>query len=74
MTEPYRNSGVGTKVLNSLCDLAKSKGVKKVFLEVRVSNVPAMSMYLKNGFRGAYARTRYYTDGEDCLVMVKELQ
>ncbi len=41
---------------------------------MRVSNVPAMSMYLKNGFRGAYARTRYYTDGEDCLVMVKELQ
>ena len=74
VTEPYRNSGVGTKVLNYLCDLAKSKGVKKVFLEVRVSNVPAMSMYLKNGFRGAYARTRYYTDGEDCLVMVKELQ
>ena len=73
VTEPYRNSGVGTQVLNELCSAAKSKGAKKAFLEVRVSNVPAMSLYLKNGFKGVYARTRYYPDGEDCLVMVKEL-
>lgn len=72
VTEPYRNSGVGTQILNELCSAAKARGAKKVFLEVRVSNVPAMSLYLKNGFKGAYARTRYYTDGEDCLVMVKE--
>ena len=73
VTEGYRNSGVGTSVLKELCKIAKEKGAEKVFLEVRVSNVPAMLMYLKNGFKGAYARTRYYSDGEDCLVMVKEL-
>lgn len=73
VTEPYRNSGVGTQILNELCRAARDKGVKKVFLEVRVSNVPAMSLYLKSGFKGVYARTRYYSDGEDCLVMVKEL-
>ena len=73
VTEPYRNSGVATSVLNALCALAKEKGVCKVFLEVRVSNTPAMMLYLKNGFKGVYARTRYYTNGEDCLVMVKEL-
>ena len=73
VTEPFRNSGVGTAVLNELCTVAKQSGVKKVFLEVRVSNTPAMLLYLKNGFKGAYARTRYYSDGEDCLVMVKEL-
>ena len=73
VTEGYRNSGIGTAVLCELCKIAKEKGAEKVFLEVRVSNVPAMLMYLKNGFKGAYARTRYYSDGEDCLVMVKEL-
>ena len=73
VTEPYRNSGIGTAILNELCSLAKERGVNKVFLEVRVSNSPAMSLYLKSGFKGAYARTRYYTDGEDCLVMSKEL-
>ena len=73
VTEQYRRSGVGTKVLKKLCAIAAEKGAEKVFLEVRVSNSAAMSLYLKNGFKGAYARTRYYSDGEDCLVMVKEL-
>lgn len=73
VTEQYRNSGVATSILNRLIEEARGKGVKKVFLEVRVSNTPAMSLYLKEGFKGAYARTRYYSDGEDCLVMVKEI-
>ena len=73
VTEYFRNSGVGTALLCRLLQLAKAKGVKKVFLEVRVSNSVAMELYLKSGFKGVYARTRYYSDGEDCLVMAKEL-
>ena len=30
-------------------------------------------LYLTSGFRGLYARSRYYPDGEDAVVMVKEL-
>ncbi|MCD8294264.1 MAG: ribosomal protein S18-alanine N-acetyltransferase [Clostridia bacterium] len=73
VTEAYRKSGVGTALLDALLKIAKEKGVKKAFLEVRVSNSPAMSLYLKAGFKGVYARTRYYTDGEDCLVMAKDI-
>lgn len=73
VSEVYRKSGIGTEILKRLCDEARARGAKKIFLEVRVSNSTAMSMYLKNGFKGVYARTRYYSDGEDCLVMVKEL-
>lgn len=73
VTEAYRRSGVGTAVLTELLAVAKKRGANKVFLEVRVSNSVAMEMYLKSGFKGVYARTRYYSDGEDCLVMVKEL-
>ena len=73
VTEPYRHSGIATAVLSELISIARAQGAEKVFLEVRVSNVAAMSLYLKNGFKGAYARTRYYADGEDCLVMSKEL-
>ncbi len=69
----FRNSGIGTAILKELISYAEEKGAKKVFLEVRVSNSAAMSLYLKCGFKGIYARTRYYSDGEDCLVMVKEL-
>ena len=73
VTEEYRRSGIGMQIIAELLRIAKRKGVKKVFLEVRVSNAVAMALYLKSGFKGVYARTRYYSDGEDCLVMVKEL-
>ncbi|MDE5942804.1 MAG: ribosomal protein S18-alanine N-acetyltransferase [Clostridia bacterium] len=73
VVESYRRGGVAKAVVSELCKKAQKKGVKKLFLEVRVSNYAAMSLYLKCGFKGAYARTRYYPDGEDCLVMVKEL-
>lgn len=73
VTEAYRKSGVGKAVLNALLDNAAERGAEKVFLEVRVSNSAALMLYLSCGFKGVYARTRYYSDGEDCLVMVKEI-
>lgn len=73
VAENYRGGGIGSSILQKLIELAKKKGVQKVFLEVRVSNSAALGLYLKCGFVGAYARTRYYPDGEDCLVMVKNL-
>lgn len=73
VSERYRRSGLGGKMLEELMSVARSKGAQKVFLEVRVSNRAAMSLYLKHGFKGVYARTRYYTDGEDCLVMARDI-
>ncbi|MGN0813894.1 MAG: ribosomal protein S18-alanine N-acetyltransferase [Candidatus Coproplasma sp.] len=73
VSEPYRRCGTGAAVLKNLFDAASQRGAEKMFLEVRVSNSAAMAMYLKLGFCGSYARTRYYSDGEDCLVMIKEL-
>lgn len=71
VAEEYRNSGVGKAVLEELIADAKARGAEKIFLEVRVSNTAAMRLYLSCGFVGVYARTRYYADGEDCLVMQK---
>lgn len=73
VAEEYRRGGVGKSIVNALLDNAKERGAEKVFLEVRVSNSAAMLLYLTCGFKGVHARTRYYSDGEDCLVMVKEL-
>ena len=71
--ESYRRCGFGGAVLEELVSAARERGSAKVFLEVRVSNASAISLYLKHGFKGVYARTRYYTNGEDCLVMVRDL-
>lgn len=71
--EMYRRCGRGGRILDDLLDEAARRGVKAVFLEVRVSNAAAQLLYLKKGFKGLYARSRYYPNGEDAIVMKKEL-
>lgn len=71
VAEEYRRGGIGRAILNALLDNARERGALKVFLEVRVSNSAALRLYLSCGFVGVHARTRYYSDGEDCLVMVR---
>lgn len=71
--EMYRRCGRAEKILSDLFEEAARRGIKRIFLEVRVSNSSAIMMYLKHGFAGIYARTRYYPDGEDAIVMKKEL-
>ena len=73
VAEMYRRCGRGAKIMEDLLSIAKEKGVRRVFLEVRVSNSPALMLYLRHGFQGVYVRSRYYADGEDALVMWKEL-
>lgn len=71
--EMYRRCGRGKLVLSRLEGEARARGAKKMFLEVRVSNSSALLMYLKDGFEGIYTRPRYYRNGEDAVVMRKEL-
>lgn len=72
VNEMYRRCGRGKLIMDDLISLARERGVKRLYLEVRVSNAPAQMLYLRCGFRGLYARSRYYPDGEDALVMVRE--
>lgn len=66
----WRRRGLGTKLLEKMKDIGSSGGVEKIWLEVRPSNLPARSLYLKAGFEEVAVRKRYYTDtGEDAIVM-----
>jgi len=49
-------------------ELAK-QGVKKFFLEVRESNATAISLYEKLGYKKIAERKKYYSDGENAVVM-----
>ena len=73
VSEMYRRCGRGRKIVDDLLEIARARGVKRVFLEVRVSNAVAQRLYLQCGFAGLYCRSRYYPDGEDAVVMKKEL-
>ena len=46
---------------------------KQGFLEVRVTNEPAIALYKKLGFEITRTINGYYSDGEDAYVMTKKL-
>ena len=69
----YRKQGLGTELILKAEKFLKEKNVNKIFLEVRVSNTPAINLYIKNGFNKISIRKKYYPDGEDAIVMVKEI-
>ena len=65
-----QSKGVGTLLLNSMLDQCKVMNYKKIFLEVRASNVQAINFYEKLGFSKDAIRNNYYTDNsEDALLM-----
>lgn len=75
--EKFRNKGLGQELLEQIVHASKSMGCKKIFLEVRVSNIPAIELYNKTGFKRVSIRKNYYRlpDGrEDALVMSKRLK
>jgi ribosomal-protein-alanine N-acetyltransferase len=69
-----RRRGVARRILDRVEGTAREQGARVSMLEVRRSNQPAISLYLSLGYREVGVRPRYYSeDGEDALVMDKEL-
>lgn len=73
----WRRHGVATRLLDTcLKDVSRSK-VDSAFLEVRVSNTPAIAFYGKRGFVSIGRRPNYYSylnTREDALLMMKNLK
>jgi len=68
--------GHGRRLLRALLRLARGRGARRVFLEVRPSNAPAIALYHDEGFNEIGRRPRYYPahEGrEDAIVMAMEL-
>jgi len=66
----FRGQGIGEAVMRLVLDNAALAGVRSVSLEVRVSNMPARSLYRKLGFEPIGLRKEYYTNPiEDALVL-----
>lgn len=70
----YRRKGIATKLLLETEKELKKLGVKKVFLEVRRSNIKAQALYEKGNFKYVGVRPNYYNGVEDALLMSKILK
>ena len=70
----YRKMGIGALLINELQKKLIDEKKEKIFLEVRKSNLIAKKLYEKMGFKSLSERKGYYSDGEDAVVMAKELK
>ena len=69
----YRRQGIAEQLIIDLIRQLNDRNSKSLALEVRQSNLPAISLYEKLGFVQVGCRPRYYRNPkEDALIMRKE--
>jgi ribosomal protein S18 acetylase RimI-like enzyme len=56
-----------------MVDHLASRGVKRIYLEVEQSNIKAVALYERNGFRCIGKLPNYYSPGADGLHMMMDL-
>ena len=77
LTSLKRGRGLGRELLEKMIMAAEVMGSKKIFLEVRISNVIAIDLYKASGFKEIGLRKKYYRlkEGrEDAILMSKSLK
>jgi ribosomal-protein-alanine N-acetyltransferase len=74
VTPELRCLGIAQMLIDKMCETLKEKSVSRVTLEVRESNTPAKSLYIKNGFSAFAIRKNYYKNPlENAIVMEKHI-
>lgn len=69
----HRRRGIGTRLMRHLIAVARGRGCRYITLEVRRGNHAAQALYQGHGFEAMGMRARYYSDGEDAIVMTLTL-
>jgi ribosomal-protein-alanine N-acetyltransferase len=69
-----RRIGIGLKLLGELEHAFQEKGVKTVYLEVRIDNKAALQLYRKKGYMKLEPLENYYASGRHGLRMKKEIK
>ncbi|MBI2184437.1 MAG: GNAT family N-acetyltransferase [Thaumarchaeota archaeon] len=71
--EEHRNKGLGRTLIEEAMRGMVNRGCSEAFLEVRVSNTTAISIYQKMEYQTASRLEGYYRDGEAAYLMTKPL-
>ena len=69
----HRREGIGYELVQEAMRAMVNYKAKECYLEVRASNVAAVSLYRKMGFEIARTAKGYYADGEAACVMARKL-
>lgn len=69
-----RGKGLGGLLLARVLEVARQRGVEKIYLEVRASNESALGLYRRFGFTDVGRRKGYYErPKEDAVIMMAHL-
>ena len=71
--ENHRGKKIGRRLLHAMVEQLESRGVKRIYLEVEQSNIKAIALYERNGFRSIGKLPNYYGPGCDGLHMMLDL-
>lgn len=70
--EGWRGKGIGYSLMTRAMEaMKKYYGAEEYYLEVRVTNEPAIRLYKKLGFNVVKVLQGYYLDGEDAYLMAR---
>lgn len=70
--QDFRRQGIGRNLVIHALKIGIENDCRNVFLEVRKGNERAQNLYKALGFIEIGVRKRYYSNGEDALVMGRE--
>lgn len=69
--EKFRRCGIAAKILEKIIEYAKENEIISISLEVRESNVAAISLYKKYGFLPVGLRKNYYHNPTEAAVLME---
>jgi [ribosomal protein S18]-alanine N-acetyltransferase len=69
----HRRRGIAARLMEHVEDALRRRDVGTIMLEVRVANRAAQDLYRRNGFTIVQRIGKYYSNGEDCFLMMKGL-
>ena len=69
----WRAQGVGNRLMETFLERARSRGMRRATLEVRVSNATAIRFYTRFRFSVTDLLRGYYSDGENGYQMARDL-
>lgn len=71
----FQRQGIAASLMEALIARAREQGAKRMLLEVRVDNTPALALYKRFGFAKMGLRKRYYQpEGIDAYTMSLDLE
>ena len=71
--QKYQHQGIGQLLMKQIIEDSISNNSKEILLEVREQNIQAIKFYTIQGFKQITVRKEYYKNGDNALILRKEL-